>query len=197
MSNDGVNAGRRRFLVAATSVVGAAGAVGAAVPFVGSWFPSAKAKAAGAPVQVNVGKIDPGQQIIAEWRGKPVFIVHRTKEMLDALPSLEGQLADPDSKASEQPEYVDPKLRSIKPELAVIVGICTHLGCSPTFRPEVAPAARGPDGKGGDFCPCHGSHYDLAGRVYKGQPAPLNLPIPPYTFDADDVITIGVDQEKA
>ncbi|CRS24634.1 Ubiquinol-cytochrome c reductase iron-sulfur subunit [Pseudomonas aeruginosa] len=128
MSNDGVNAGRRRFLVAATSVVGAAGAVGAAVPFVGSWFPSAKAKAAGAPVQVNVGKIDPGQQIIAEWRGKPVFIVHRTKEMLDALPSLEGQLADPDSKASEQPEYVDPKLRSIKPELAVIVGICTHLG---------------------------------------------------------------------
>lgn len=127
MSNDGVNAGRRRFLVAATSVVGAAGAVGAAVPFVGSWFPSAKAKAAGAPVQVNVGKIDPGQQIIAEWRGKPVFIVHRTKEMLDALPSLEGQLADPDSKASEQPEYVDPKLRSIKPELAVIVGICTHL----------------------------------------------------------------------
>lgn len=197
MSNDGVNAGRRRFLVAATSVVGAAGAVGAVVPFVGSWFPSAKAKAAGAPVQVNVGKIDPGQQIIAEWRGKPVFIVHRTKEMLDALPSLEGQLADPDSKASEQPEYVDPKLRSIKPELAVIVGICTHLGCSPTFRPEVAPADLGPDWKGGYFCPCHGSHYDLAGRVYKGQPAPLNLPIPPYTFDADDVITIGVDQEKA
>ncbi|QKR05611.1 ubiquinol-cytochrome c reductase iron-sulfur subunit [Pseudomonas aeruginosa] len=197
MSNDGVNAGRRRFLVAATSVVGAAGAVGAAVPFVGSWFPSAKAKAAGAPVQVNVGKIDPGQQIIAEWRGKPVFIVHRTKEMLDALPSLEGQLADPDSKASEQPEYVDPKLRSIKPELAVIVGICTHLGCSPTFRSEVAPADLGPDWKGGYFCPCHGSHYDLAGRVYKGQPAPLNLPIPPYTFDADDVITIGVDQEKA
>ncbi|HBO1454607.1 ubiquinol-cytochrome c reductase iron-sulfur subunit [Pseudomonas aeruginosa] len=197
MSNDGVNAGRRRFLVAATSVVGAAGAVGAAVPFVGSWFPSAKAKAAGAPVQVNVGKIDPGQQIIAEWRGKPVFIVHRTKEMLDALPSLEGQLADPDSKASEQPEYVDPKLRSIKPELAVIVGICTHLGCSPTFRPEVAPADLGPGWKGGYFCPCHGSHYDLAGRVYKGQPAPLNLPIPPYTFDADDVITIGVDQEKA
>ncbi|HHG4589906.1 TPA: ubiquinol-cytochrome c reductase iron-sulfur subunit [Pseudomonas aeruginosa] len=197
MSNDGVNAGRRRFLVAATSVVGAAGAVGAAVPFVGSWFPSAKAKAAGAPVQVNVGKIDPGQQIIAEWRGKPVFIVHRTKEMLDALPSLEGQLADPDSKASEQPEYVDPKLRSIKPELAVIVGICTHLGCSPTFRPEVAPVDLGPDWKGGYFCPCHGSHYDLAGRVYKGQPAPLNLPIPPYTFDADDVITIGVDQEKA
>lgn len=197
MSNDGVNAGRRRFLVAATSVVGAAGAVGAAVPFVGSWFPSAKAKAAGAPVQVNVGKIDPGQQIIAEWRGKPVFIVHRTKEMLDALPSLEGQLADPDSKASEQPEYVDPKLRSIKPELAVIVGICTHLGCSPTFRPRSRPADLGPDWKGGYFCPCHGSHYDLAGRVYKGQPAPLNLPIPPYTFDADDVITIGVDQEKA
>ena len=196
MSNDGVNAGRRRFLVAATSVVGAAGAVGAAVPFVGSWFPSAKAKAAGAPVQVNVGKIDPGQQIIAEWRGKPVFIVHRTKEMLDALPSLEGQLADPDSKASEQPEYVDPKLRSI----AGTGGDRRHLhppGLLADLPSRSRPADLGPDWKGGYFCPCHGSHYDLAGRVYKGQPAPLNLPIPPYTFDADDVITIGVDQEKA
>ena len=116
--------------------------------------------------------------------------------MLDALPTLNGQLADPESKSSEQPHYVDPQLRSIKPELAVIVGICTHLGCSPTFRPEVAPADLGPEWKGGYFCPCHGSHYDLAGRVYKGQPAPLNLPIPPYALDGD-VLTIGVDQEKA
>ncbi|CAD5375655.1 Ubiquinol-cytochrome c reductase iron-sulfur subunit [Pseudomonas sp. OF001] len=197
MSNDGVNVGRRRFLVAATSVVGAAGAVGAAVPFVGSWFPSAKAKAAGAPVKVNVGKIEPGQQIVAEWRGKPVFIVRRTDEILANLVKIEGSMADPESKASVQPTYVDPKVRSIKPELLVVEGLCTHLGCAPSFRPEVAPADLGADWVGGYFCPCHGSRYDLAGRVYKAQPAPLNLPVPPYSFETDDVIIIGVDQEKA
>lgn len=130
MSNDGVNAGRRRFLVAATSVVGAAGAVGAAVPFVGSWFPSAKAKAAGAPVKVNVSKIEPGQQMVAEWRGQPVFIVRRTDEVLQNLEKVAPQVADPDSKASVQPEYVNPQVRSIKPELLVVIGLCTHLGCS-------------------------------------------------------------------
>lgn len=197
MSNDGVNVGRRRFLVAATSVVGAAGAVGAAVPFVGSWFPSAKAKAAGAPVKVNVSKIEPGQQIVAEWRGQPVFVLNRNAEILAALEAVEGQVADPQSQASEQPSYVDPKHRSIKPELLVVVGLCTHLGCAPSFRPEVAPADLGPDWKGGYFCPCHGSKYDLAGRVYKAQPAPLNLPVPPYSYESDDVIIIGVDQEKA
>ena len=197
MSNDGVNVGRRRFLVAATSVVGAAGAVGAAVPFVGSWFPSAKAKAAGAPVKVNVGKIEPGQQIVAEWRGKPVFIVRRTDEILANLVKIEGSMADPESKASVQPTYVDPKVRSIKTELLVVEGLCTHLGCAPSFRPEVAPADLGADWVGGYFCPCHGSRYDLAGRVYKAQPAPLNLPVPPYSFETDDVIIIGVDQEKA
>ncbi|SDR72897.1 ubiquinol-cytochrome c reductase iron-sulfur subunit [Pseudomonas oryzae] len=197
MSNDGVNVGRRRFLVAATSVVGAAGAVGAAVPFVGSWFPSAKAKAAGAPVKVNVAKIEPGQQIVAEWRGKPVFIVRRTDEILANLAKIEGSMADPESKASVQPTYVDPKVRSIKPELLVVEGLCTHLGCAPSFRPEVAPADLGADWVGGYFCPCHGSRYDLAGRVYKAQPAPLNLPVPPYTFETDEVIIIGVDQEKA
>jgi len=192
-----VNAGRRRFLVAATSVVGAAGAVGAAVPFVGSWFPSAKAKAAGAPVKVNVSKIEPGQQMVAEWRGQPVFIVRRTEEILSNLAKHEGQLADFDSKASEQPSYVDPKTRSIKPELLLLVGLCTHLGCAPSFRPEVAPADLGAEWVGGYFCPCHGSRYDLAGRVYKGQPAPLNLPVPPHTYETDDVIIIGVDQEQA
>lgn len=197
MSNDGVNVGRRRFLVAATSVVGAAGAVGAAVPFVGSWFPSAKAKAAGAPVKVNVSKVEPGQQIVAEWRGKPVFIVHRTPEILANLAKTEGIVADPDSKASEQPKYVDPKVRSIKPQLLVLEGLCTHLGCSPTFRPELAPADLGADWVGGYLCPCHGSRYDLAGRVYKAQPAPLNLPVPPHSYESDDVIVIGVDQEKA
>ncbi|MDX1369151.1 ubiquinol-cytochrome c reductase iron-sulfur subunit [Pseudomonas sp.] len=197
MSNDGVNAGRRRFLVAATSVVGAAGAVGAAVPFVGSWFPSAKAKAAGAPVKVNVGKIEPGQQMVAEWRGQPVFIVRRTEEILSNLIKLEPKLADIESQASDQPSYVDPKTRSIKPELLLLVGLCTHLGCAPSFRPEVAPADLGAEWVGGYFCPCHGSRYDLAGRVYKAQPAPLNLPVPPHMYESDDVIIIGVDQEQA
>jgi len=197
MSNDGVNAGRRRFLVAATSVVGAAGAVGAAVPFVGSWFPSAKAKAAGAPVKVNISKIQPGQQIVAEWRGQPVFILNRTEEMLQALPKLNAELADPSSQASVQPEYVNPEARSIKPEILVLVGLCTHLGCSPSFRPEVAPADLGAQWLGGYFCPCHGSRYDLAGRVYKSQPAPLNLPVPPHSYESADVIVLGVDQEKA
>ena len=197
VSNDGVNTGRRRFLVAATSVVGAAGAVGAAVPFVGSWFPSAKAKAAGAPVKVNVSKIEPGQQMIAEWRGQPVFIVRRTQEILGNLTKIEGDLSDPDSKASVQPTYVDPKTRSIKPEVLLLIGICTHLGCSPTFRPEVAPADLGPKWVGGYFCPCHGSHYDLAGRVFKSQPAPLNLPVPPHSYESDDIIVVGVDTENA
>ncbi|MVW74768.1 ubiquinol-cytochrome c reductase iron-sulfur subunit [Pseudomonas xionganensis] len=197
MSNDGVNAGRRRFLVAATSVVGAAGAVGAAVPFVGSWFPSAKAKAAGAPVKVNVSKIEPGQQMVAEWRGQPVFIVRRTEEILSNLGKIESQLADFDSQASEQPSYVDPKTRSIKPEVLLLVGLCTHLGCSPTFRPEVAPVDLGAEWVGGYFCACHGSRYDLAGRVYKAQPAPLNLPVPPHSYESDDVIIVGVDQEQA
>lgn len=197
MSNDAVNAGRRRFLVAATSVVGAAGAVGAAVPFVGSWFPSAKAKAAGAPVKINISKIEPGQQMVAEWRGQPVFIVRRTEEILVNLAKLEAELADPQSEASQQPTYVDPRTRSIKPEILLLVGLCTHLGCSPTFRPEVAPADLGPKWLGGYFCPCHGSHYDLAGRVYRSQPAPLNLPVPPHSYETDEVIVVGIDQENA
>ncbi|MFZ2290161.1 MAG: ubiquinol-cytochrome c reductase iron-sulfur subunit [Halopseudomonas yangmingensis] len=197
MSNDGVNNGRRRFLVAATSVVGAAGAVGAAVPFVGSWFPSARAKAAGAPVRVNISKIEPGQQIVAEWRGQPMFVSRRTPEALAMLEQMEGVLADPDSKASDQPSYVDPKHRAINAELLVVVGICTHLGCSPLFRPEVASVDMGPDWKGGYFCPCHGSSYDMAGRVFRSQPAPLNLPVPPHSYETDDVIIIGVDQETA
>lgn len=197
MSNDGVNAGRRRFLVAATSVVGAAGAVGAAVPFVGSWFPSAKAKAAGAPVKVNIGKIEPGQQMVAEWRGQPVFILRRTEEALANLGKLTDTVADPSSESSVQPTYVDPQVRSIKPEVLIVVGLCTHLGCSPSFRPEVASPDLGADWLGGYFCPCHGSKYDLAGRVYKGQPAPLNLPVPPHTYETDTVVIVGVDQESA
>ena len=195
MSNDGVNAGRRRFLVAATSVVGAAGAAGAAIPFLGSWNPSAKAKAAGAPVRVNIGKIDPGQQIVAEWRGQPVFVLHRTPEIMQGLKKIQADLADPESKESDQPAYVDDAERSIKPEMLIVLGVCTHLGCAPTFRPEVAPADLGPEWVGGYFCACHGSRYDLAGRVYKGQPAPLNLPVPPHSYETDSVILIGVDEE--
>lgn len=194
MSNDGVNAGRRRFLVAATSVVGAAGAAGAAIPFLGSWAPSARAKAAGAPVRVNIGKIEPGQQIVAEWRGQPVFVLHRTPEIMQGLKKIEAQLADPESKQSEQPTYVDASMRSIKPEVVLLLGVCTHLGCAPTFRPEVAPADLGPEWVGGYFCACHGSRYDLAGRVYKAQPAPLNLLVPPHSYETDSIVIIGVDE---
>lgn len=197
MSNDGVNAGRRRFLVAATSVVGAAGAAGAAIPFLGSWQPSAKAKAAGAPVRVNIGKVEPGQQVVAEWRGQPVFVVRRTDEIMKGLTSLESKLADPESAESIQPEYVDPKNRAIRPEVLIVLGVCTHLGCAPTFRPEVAPSDLGPEWVGGYFCACHGSRYDLAGRVYKAQPAPTNLPVPPHAYETDDVVIIGVDEETA
>ena len=196
MSNDGVNVGRRRFLVAATSVVGAAGAVGAAVPFVGSWFPSAKAKAAGAPVKVNIAKVEPGQQMIAEWRGQPVFIVRRTEEILANLKKIEGQLADPDSKQSDQPAYVNPELRSIKPEILLLIGICTHLGCSPSYLPD-SFGEQVQVVTSGFFCPCHGSKFDMAGRVFQGVPAPLNLVIPPYQFINDTTILVGADGKEA
>ncbi|AMK32748.1 Ubiquinol-cytochrome c reductase iron-sulfur subunit [Pseudomonas putida] len=148
-------------------------------------------------MKVNIAKVEPGQQMVAEWRGQPVFIVRRTEEILGNLKKITGELSDPESKASVQPTYVDPQVRSIKPEILILVGLCTHLGCSPTFRPEVAPADLGPKWVGGYFCPCHGSHYDLAGRVYKSQPAPLNLPVPPHSYESDEIIVIGVDQENA
>lgn len=196
MSNDGVNLGRRRFLTAATSVVGAAGAVGVAVPFVASWNPSAKAKAAGAPVKANLSKIEPGQMITVEWRGKPVYIVRRTEETLAQLASPNEVIKDPDSLEPQQPEYVTGPYRSIQPEFLVLVGLCTHLGCAPMYRPEVGAAdLGGASWQGGFFCPCHGSKYDLAGRVYKGVPAPTNLEVPPYSYESDTVITIGVGQE--
>ncbi len=198
MSNDGVNTGRRRFLTAATSAVGVAGAVGIAVPFVGSWNPSARAKAAGAPVKADIGKIQPGQMIVVEWRGKPVYVMHRTPEQLESLPSLDGQLKDPLSEISQQPAYVDRNNRAIRPELMVFVGLCTHLGCAPGFRPELGAADLGGESwLGGYFCPCHGSRFDLAGRVYKSVPASTNLIVPPYSFEGDNVLVVGVDQETA
>jgi ubiquinol-cytochrome c reductase iron-sulfur subunit len=198
MSSDGVNAGRRRFLTAATSAVGVAGAVGIAVPFVGSWNPSAKAKAAGAPVKADIGKLEPGQMIIVEWRGKPVYVLNRTESQLKALPSLNAELKDPDSTISKQPAYIEGIGRAIRPELLVVVGLCTHLGCAPKFRPEVGAVDLGGDSwQGGFFCPCHGSKFDLSGRVYAGVPASANLEVPPYSFEGDNVLVIGVDSEAA
>ena len=198
MSTDVINSGRRKFLTAATSAVGVAGVVGIAGPSVGSWNPSAKAKAAGAPVKADVSKLEPGQMVVVEWRGKPVYVVNRTDAQLAELPNLDSQLKDPDSLISEQPEYIKGVDRSIKPNLLVIVGLCTHLGCAPKFRPEVGAAdLGGKDWQGGFFCPCHGSKFDLSGRVYSGVPASANLVVPPYTYEGDDVLVIGVDWEAA
>ena len=196
MTNDGVNEGRRRFLTAATSVVGAVGAVGVAVPFVGSWNPSAKAKAAGAPVRANVSKLEPGQMIVVEWRGKPVYVVRRTQETLDQLNTNNDRLRDPNSETEQQPVYAKNDHRSIKPEFLVLLGLCTHLGCAPMYRPEVGAAdLGGSEWLGGFFCPCHGSKFDLAGRVLKGVPAPTNLEVPPHQFETDAILLVGVDQE--
>lgn len=198
MSNDGVNKGRRRLLVGATSAVGAVGAIGVATPFVASWNPSAKAKAAGAPVVADISKLEPGQQMIVEWRGKPVWVVRRSEEALANLEKLNDAVADPNSEKPQQPDYVpSTAARAIRPEIMVMVGICTHLGCSPTYRPEVAPDDMGPEWLGGFFCPCHGSRFDLSGRVYKGVPAPTNLVIPPHSYENDNTLVIGVDQETA
>ena len=193
MSGDKTNTGRRRFLTAATTVVGAVGVGFVLVPFVSSMQPSAKARAAGAPVRADISKLEPGQMIRVKWRGKPVWMVKRTEEMLETLPTLDGDLRDPESLQPMQPDYAQNGYRSIKPELLVTVGICTHLGCSPTYRPDVAPADLGPDWKGGFFCPCHGSTFDLAGRVYKGVPAPLNLEVPPHRYLGDNEIIVGED----
>ncbi len=193
MSNDGVDKGKRRFLIASTSVVGAVGAGFWAVPFVSSMMPSEKAQAAGAPVEADLSKLKPGQLIRVEWRGKPVWILKRTDAALASLDEVKGELRDEASDQSDQPDYCKNSARSIKPEIFLAVGICTHLGCSPTFRPEVAPADLGIDWKGGFFCPCHGSKFDYAGRVYAGVPAPTNLVIPPHRYVSDTQIIIGDD----
>ncbi len=196
MADHGVNHGRRRFLTATTAVVGGVGGVFAAVPFVKSWQPSAKAKTAGAPVIQDISKLESGQRLIAMWRGQPVWIIKRTPELLAGMATLNNELVDPDSLVNpeQQPTYAANALRAIKPEIAVIVGICTHLGCSPSFVPEMVPQDFDANWKGGFFCPCHGSRFDMAGRVYKNVPAPRNLRVPPYRFIDDVTIEIGVDQ---
>lgn len=199
--SDGINKGRRNFLISATSVVGTAGLVGVAVPFVASWNPSAKALALGAPIKVDVSKIQPGDMLgpIPAWRSQPIFIVNRTKKMLDDMNGKRelARLLDPDSKQPQQPEYAQNMTRSIKPDLLVMVGICTHLGCSPDFVPGVQPEPYDADWVGGFYCPCHGSKYDLAGRVYSEQPAPLNMVIPDYYYESDSVIVVGKNKGAA
>lgn len=191
MSDNQVDQGKRRFLVAATTAAGGVVAASVAVPFAASWFPSGKARAAGAPVEVDISKLEAGQLITQEWRGKPVWILNRTADMLSSLKDVEVRLADPASDGSIQQDDCKNQGRSIKPGLWVATGICTHLGCSPTLRKEVAPADLGPDWKGGFFCPCHGSKFDLAGRVYSGAPAPKNLDIPPHKYLSDTRLLIG------
>jgi ubiquinol-cytochrome c reductase iron-sulfur subunit len=197
MAIDEVNSGRRRFLTGTTVVVGAIGVVGAAAPFFASWLPSARAQNAGAPVDVDIGKLEPGQRLIVQWRGKPVWIFQRSPEQLAALPTLDDRLVDPKStNPDQQPEFARNEARSIKPEIAVIVGICTHLGCSPGYYPEMQPQGFDPQWKGGFYCPCHQSRFDLAGRVFQGVPAPTNLVIPPYHFADDTHVVIGVPPKE-
>jgi len=188
--------GKRRFLIAATSAAGAVAAAGVAWPFLASMAPSEKAKALGAPTEVDIGKLEPGQLVRGEWRGQVIWVVRRTKEMLDGLKKLDSQVADPKSEISQQPAYAKNEVRSVKPEYFVVVGICTHLGCSPTFRPDVAPADLGAEWLGGFFCPCHGSRFDLAGRVFKGVPAPTNLPVPPHMYVSETRVMIGLDKKE-
>ncbi len=196
MSSEGVNSGRRKFLTAATSAVGAAGAVGILTPFVGSWNPSAKAKAAGAPVKADIGKLEPGQMTTVEWRGQPVYILYRTESQLEELPKLDEKLKDPLSEnLDQQPAYIHGIDRSIRPEILVVVGLCTHLGCAPKLRPEVGATEFTKEWVGGFFCPCHGSMFDLSGRVFAGVPASANLLVPPYSYEDENVIVIGVDTE--
>ena len=193
MSTDNFNADRRRFLSAATTVIGGVGVACAAVPFVGSWLPSGKAQAMGAPVEVDISQLDPGAQMTVEWRGQPIWVIRRTEANLKELTGSVSKLRDPNSDEDQQPEYAKNQFRSIKDEYLVLVGLCTHLGCVPTYRPDIGGI--GADWPGGFFCPCHGSKFDLSGRVYKGVPAPLNLPIPPHTYASDKVIVIGEDHK--
>lgn len=190
MSKEGVDVGKRRFLTGATVAVGGVGAAFVATPFIKSWMPSAKARAMGAPVEVNIEELEEGARISVVWRGKPVWIVRRTQKMLETLDEVAGELSDPKSKAPQQPAYCQNKYRSIKPPLLVMVGICTHLGCSPKYRPR---AEMGQLDYPGFFCPCHGSKYDISGRVYAGMPAPLNMVVPPYHYVTDKLIMVGVD----
>ena len=187
----------RRNLVVATSVVGGAATVGAAIPFVASMAPSERARAAGAPVEVDLSRLAPGELGIYEWRGKPVWVIRRTPQMIQSLKAVVPNLTDPQSRASTQPQYAENEHRSAKPEIMVMEGVCTHLGCSPQLKPADAKAEMGGDWVGGFYCPCHGSKFDFAGRVFRGAPAPTNLVVPPYTFVSDSTLVIGEEKKGA
>jgi len=187
--------GRRRFLIAATSIAGGIAGVAVATPFMMSMMPSERAKAAGAPVEVDISKVEPGMLLMVEWRGKVVWVLNRTPEMLANLKKLDGQVSDPKSEKDQQPKYAQNETRSIKPAILVAEGVCTHLGCSPVYRKDIAPADLGSDWLGGFFCPCHGSKFDLAGRVYKSVPAPTNLVVPPHMYLSDTTLLIGSDRK--
>ena len=187
----------RRNLVVATSVAGGAAAVGAAIPFVASMLPSERAKAAGAPIEVDISAIAPGEMKVFEWRGKPVWVIRRTQQMLESLKKVAGGLTDPNSKSSTQPEYARNEYRSLKPDVMVMEGVCTHLGCSPQMKPAEDKAEMGAQWEGGFYCACHGSKFDLAGRVFRGAPAPVNLVVPPYAFLSDSRLLIGDDKKGA
>lgn len=195
-----VNQKRRRFLLGSTTLVGAAGAAGAAVPFVGSWQPSARALAAGAPVTIDISRLGQGELLgpMPAWRGQPVYVFRREEAALESLRSRTDHLADAESSdADQQPEYCQNEFRSIRPEIMIMVGLCTHLGCAPLMNPEVQPQDYDPDWTGGFFCPCHGSMFDMAGRVYSGVPAPDNLVVPPHYYENDNVVVVGLDGEDS
>lgn len=197
MSEAGVDLKKRRFLAVATSVVGGLGVVAAGVPFASSLRPSERARALGAPVEVDISRMEPGSMQRVQWRGRPVWVVYRSEAALDRLPLVEDRLRDPESEKPQQPSYAQNRNRSIRPEILVLIGVCTHLGCSPTYRPEVAPADLGSEWQGGFYCACHGSRFDLAGRVYAGVPAPTNLVVPPHHYVSDTVILVGEDEGAA
>jgi ubiquinol-cytochrome c reductase iron-sulfur subunit len=197
MSDREVDKGKRGFLMAATGVVGGVAAAATAVPFAGSMFPSERAKAAGAPVEVDISKLGPGEIQIVEYRGKPVWIMNRTKEMLEGIKKSDSKVSDPNSDVPQQPPYAKNEFRSIKPDIVVLEGVCTHLGCSPQYKPVESKADMGQDWNGGFFCPCHGSKFDFAGRVFAGSPAPKNLEVPKYKFVGDARIVIGDDTKGA
>jgi ubiquinol-cytochrome c reductase iron-sulfur subunit len=196
--SDGVNLGRRRFLGVATGVTSAVGVVFVSVPFLASWKPSARAQALGAPVEVDISKLDVGAMLRVEWRGRPIWVLRRSPEMVERLSIADGQVRDPDSSEPQQPPYATNQHRSIKPELLVVVGACTHLGCAPMPRFDVGAAdLGGADWPGGFFCACHGSKFDLAGRVWRGVPAPLNLVVPPHKYIDESTLLVGVDEGAA
>lgn len=193
---DNVNKSRRTLLLS-TGAVGVVGAGFAAVPFLKSWLPSERAKAAGGPVKADISKVEPGQMLNVLWRGQPVFLVNRTEKQTAVLESLNGKLKDPDSESSVQPDYIKTIYRARKNNFLVVVGICTHLGCSPKYYPDLVPQQFDAEWKGGFFCPCHSSRFDISGRVFSGSPASRNLDVPPYTFLDDNTIEIGNDGEQA